>query len=463
MRKTLFLFIAFLAVAPFLRAQTAGTPEVENLKTLYKSLEYNTLAFDDLKQKWMVDDPTFIREIFNRFVVRNALRLDGRIPKVDIIKEKAKVVQEGEVTIEVRKRYYDDELEFFAFYPSDEIGKENPQALFDPINDAFLLKEIVGDKSYEKIKELTYFYKETTKEQAYTKLGYNFDVNLNLLRPEVMFWDVTTEGSNKYLLSIFGQWGSDKALWPGWYLNEYFAGARLTYFKSLSNDPDKFTYRLSIGGGFPSNRPYKDKMTVDRLWVTGMAVYAKIEGYPFTFIDSDFMKDVLFSVEGKATVVDNKKSDYGKYTTVEDFYANRTFLNWELRKRNLMNVFDFGELEVGLILSSSDIWKYRLDPAVSGVVDLEKGKKSFMQKFNHIISAEVGVRKSAGLIQHSVNIAAGYASDGYGFVGLKTFAMLSGNFGFDASIFSSFSVNRTKFPYRYDTYIVFSPILRINY
>lgn len=463
MRKTLFLFIAFLALVPSLKAQTAGTPEVENLKTLYKSLEYNTLAFDDLKQKWMIDDPTFIREIYNRFVVRNALRLNGRIPKVDIIKEKSKLVQEGDVTIEVRKRYYDDELEFFAFYPSVEIGKENPQALFDPVHDGFLLKEIVGDKSYDKIKELTYFFKETTKEQVYTKLGYNFDVNINLLRPEVMYWGVTSEGNNKYLLSLFGQWGSDKALWPGWYMNEYFIGSRLTYFKSLSNDPEKFTYRLSVGAGIPSNRPYKDDMKVQRLWVSGQSVYAKLEGYPFTFIDSDFFKDVLFSVEGKVTVVDNKKADYGKFTAVQDFYSNRTFVNWELRKRNLMNVFDFGDLEVGLILSSSDINKYRLDPAKAEITDLEKGRKSFMQKFNHIVSAEVGVRKSAGLIQHSINLAAGYATDGYGFVGLKAFAMLSGNFGFDASVFSSFSVNKTKFPYRYDTYIVFSPILRINY
>ncbi len=463
MKKTLFIVAAFLVFVPFLKAQTAGDPEVEKLKGLYQSLEYNTLAFDDLKQKWMIDDPTFIREIFNRFVVRNALRLNGRTVKPDIIKERVKQVQEGDVTIEVRKRYYDDELEFFAFYPSGEIGKENPQPLFDIVHDGFLLKEIVGDKSYDKIKELTYFYKETTKQQAYTKMGYNFDVNLNLLRPEVMYWGTTSEGNNKYLLSIFGQWGSDKAFWPGWYLNEYFIGSRLTYFKSLSNDPEKFTYRLSIGAGVPSNRPYKDDQKVSRLWVAGQSVYAKLEGYPFTFIDSDFMKDVLFSVEGKVAVNDYKKADFGKFSTIQNFYSNKFILNWELRKRNLMNVFDFGDLEVGLILSSSDINKLRLDPAQPEIIDLEKGRKNFMQKFNHIISAEVGVRKSAGLIQHSINLVSGYATDGYGFVGLKAMGMVSGNFGLDVSIFSSFSVNKTKFPYRYDTYIVFSPILRINY
>jgi hypothetical protein len=463
MRKAIKFLLALLVFVPALKAQNTTGNELADLKTLYQSLEYNTMAFDDLKQKWMIDDPTFIREIFNRFVVRNALRLNGRTLKPDVIKEKVKLVQEGDVTIEVRKRYYDDELELFAFYPSGEIGKENPQPLFDPIYDGFLLKEVIGDKSYDKIKEITYFYKETTKEQSYTKLGYNFDVNLNALRPEVMFWNTTSEGSNKYLLSVWGQWGSDKAFWPGWYSNEYFVGTRLTYFKSLSNDPEKFTYRLSVGAGVPSNRPYKGEADVKQLWVAGQAVYAKIEGYPFAFIDSDFMRDVSFSLEAKVTINDNQKADFGKYTTPVDFYANKFFFNWELRKRNIMNVFDFGDLEVGLNLSSSDINKLRLDPASSSVIDLEKGKKNFMQKFNHIISAEVGVRKSTGMIQHSINLVSGYATDGYGFIGLKGMGMVSGNFGLDVGIYSSFSLDKKKFPYRYDTYIVFSPILRINY
>lgn len=463
MKKKIFIVTAFLMFAPFIKAQTSGDPELEKLKNLYQSLEYNTLAFDDLKQKWMIDDPTFIREIFNRFVVRNALRLNGRTLKPDVIKEKVKLVQEGDVNIEVRKRYYDDELELFAFYPSSEIGKENPQPLFDPIYDGFLLKEVIGDKSYDKIKEITYFYKETTKEQSYTKLGYNFDVNLNALRPEVMFWNITSEGSNKYLLSLWGQWGSEKAFWPGWYANEYFVGTRLTYFKSLSNDPENFSYRLSIGTGVPSNRPYKGQPTVTQLWVAGQAVYAKLEGYPFAFIGSDFMRDVSFSLEAKVTITDNKKSDFGKYTTPVNFYANKYFINWELRKRNIMNVFDFGELEVGLNLSSSDINKLRIDPASSNVVDLERGMKSVMQKFNHIISAEVGIRKSTGLIQHSINLVSGYATDGYGFLGLKGMGMVSGNFGLDVGLYHSFSLDKKKFPYRYDTYIVFSPILRINY
>ncbi|KAB2909250.1 MAG: hypothetical protein LC102_00660 [Ignavibacteriales bacterium] len=463
MKKLLFTLIILLFSFPVLRAQEPGNDEATELKTLYKSLEYNTLAFDDLKQKWMVDDPTFIREIFNRFVVRNALRLNGRTPKVDVVKEKTKLVQDGEVTIEVRKRYYDDEMEFFAFYPSDEIGKDNPKPLFDPIYDGFLLKDIIGEKTYDKIREITYFYKETTKEQTYTKQGYNFEVNLNALRPEVSLWNVTTEGSNKYLVSLFGQWGSDKALWPGWYSNEYFLGARLTYFKSISNDPDKFTYRLSVGAGVPSNRPYKDDMKVDRLWVSTQAVYGKLEGYPFAFIDSDFMKDILFSLEAKITITPYKTKDFGKFNQVTDFFSNKTIVNWELRKRNITDVFNLGQLEVGLIWSSSDIFKLRLDPTKSEIIDREAGRKTYMQKFNHIISLEVGLRKNAGLVQHAFDLAFGYGTDGYGYYGLKGFAMITGNFGLDVGVYNSFGLDKKKYPYRYDTYIVFSPILRINY
>jgi hypothetical protein len=463
MKKIVNIFIVFLLFVPFVKAQANLDPEVEGLKTLYQSLEYNTLAFNDLKQKWMIDDPTFIRELFNRFIVRNALREEGKTVKPDKIKERLSLVQGGDVTILLKKRYYDDQIEYFGFYRSQDIGNDTALALFDPIYDGYLLRDIIGIQAYAKIKELSYFYKETTKEPHYTKLGYNFDVNLNLLKPEIMFWNTTSDATNKYLLSAFGVWGNDKSFWPGWYSSEFYAGARLTYFKSLDNDPEKYSYRLSLGGGIPSNRPYKNDTKVNKLWVAGQSLYGKLEGYPFMFIGSKFMEDVYFSCEAKVTLNDNKPADFGKYTSNVDFYANKFFLNWEMKKRNIMNVFDFGDLEVGLSLSSSDINKLRLDPTKSEIIDLEKGRKEFMRKFNHILALDVGVRKSGGLLQHSINLISAYTTDGYGFVGMKAMAMVSGNFGFDVGIYSSFNVNKTSYPYRYDVYVVFSPILRINY
>jgi hypothetical protein len=82
MKKT--ITIILLSVVT-LFAQSATSPEAvaarrERVEKIYRGLEYNTTSFNDLKQKWIITDPSYIREIFNRFVVKNALRINGRKP-----------------------------------------------------------------------------------------------------------------------------------------------------------------------------------------------------------------------------------------------------------------------------------------------------------------------------------------------------------------------------------------------
>ncbi|MBE2281079.1 MAG: hypothetical protein IAE91_11860 [Ignavibacteriaceae bacterium] len=468
--KIKFLFFTLVSSLLLLNSSSAqneggatGNTELDRLKMIYESVEYNTIAFDDLKKKWLIDDPEFIREIFNRFVVRNSLRLNGRVVKIDVVKEKSKAIQDGTVTIEVRKRYYDDEIEYFAFIPDDEVGKENARVLFDPVTDGFLLKEILGEKVYDKIRERTYFQKDITKQQFTTKFGYAFDVKLNALESEVMFWNTTSDARNKYLLSLFSKWGNDRMFFPGWFANEMFIGGRMTYFKDLRNNPEDYTYRISAGLGVQSGRPYKVDTKRDQLWLSGSSFYGQIEAYPLGFIGSDFFDDIKATLEVKVTVGENKSADYGLYRTNQIFYSNRNFFNLTWKKSNLLQFEDLGNLEVSLTLSSSDIWKYELNPVAKTVTDLEKNNKPFFKKFNHILSVDVGIAKNSGLIQHNVAMVFGYGSDGYGFFGARGMAMLSGNFGFDVRVYVSAGLNEKKFPYRYDTYLVFSPILRINY
>lgn len=455
--------IFIIVIALFAFRLSAQTGDLGELKQIYEGVEYNTLAFNDLKQQWILDDPTLIRELYNRFIVRNSFRLNGRPVKLDVVKEKTALIQEGDVVIQLRKRYYDDEIEYFAFMPQEEFGKDNPQLLFDPVVDGFFLKEIVGQKYYEKIQELSYFSKDITKSTFGTKYGYYFDLNLNLLNSEVMFWNTTSNNRNKYLLSLFSQWGNDYVNLPGWYSREMIVGSRLTYFKSLTNNPDDFTYKISVGAGTPAFGLYKDDTKVKPLWVAGQSVYGKIEGYMLGFIESDFFKNILVSLDAKVTIVDNKFADFGKYTTNVDFFSNKNTFTFMLKKKDIVNVFDFGMLDIGLAIGSHDIHKLQLDQATRTVIDLEKGKKDFIQKFNNFVTLEVGLRNSGGLIQHNINLLAGYSSDGYGFMGLKAMAMLSGTFGLDVRVYSAMSVNKTKYPYKYDSYIVFSPIIRINY
>ena len=66
----LFLFTGLLILSlgsnslPQTSQTTQPVPtEYDNLQSIYQSLEYNTIAFNDLKQKWIIADPILIREI----------------------------------------------------------------------------------------------------------------------------------------------------------------------------------------------------------------------------------------------------------------------------------------------------------------------------------------------------------------------------------------------------------------
>ena len=140
--RIIFLSIIFSFTSSYF-GQEIDSSKVQHLKNVYSNLEYNTIAFDDLKGKWQITDPLLIREIFNRFIVNDAVRLNSKELLNDSLRILSRKVQTGDIIIDLRKRYYDDEIEYFAFLPVEELDKENPKYFIDPINDGFYLKKIL--------------------------------------------------------------------------------------------------------------------------------------------------------------------------------------------------------------------------------------------------------------------------------------------------------------------------------
>lgn len=450
-----------LAVYIFTLPVFSQQEEAQSLNRIYQSLEYNTIAFDDMKEKWVLNDPILVREIYNKFVVRDAFRLEGKKVTVDLIKEKSKDIYEGTVVIDLRRRYYDDEVEHFAFVPEAEVHKENPKYLFDPIRDGFLLKDILGDKLYEKIKTQSYFYSNITKTDYNTKNGYFFDLYLNLLEPKVMFWNTTSSGRNKYLLSVFGKWGNDYLLNPGWYSGDYTGGVALTYYENISSDLQKYTYDVRFGtavtSGFPFISELKNK---ERLAVTGQSVYGRISGEFLKYV-FDGAEDYILTVEGKTTLDEFPIKEFGP-TKIDTIYSARDYGLLHVRKRFLYDLGDFGWFEAGAGIGTTSSYKYKVDPSSTSLVDLEKNK-GFFNKFEHNIFVEAGVVRTGGLIQHNVNLMLSYTTEGFGAFGAKAQVMLSDQIGFDLRVMKGFGLDEKKMPWRTDSYIVFSPIFRINY
>ena len=445
-------------------SQETDSVTVANLKKIYNSLEYNTIAFNDLKEQWIINDPVFIREIYNRFVVRNAFRVNDKKVTREYVEKTTEEIYNGHILIEVRKRYYDEEIEFFAFIPEEEVDQENPKYSFDPVIDGFYLKEVLNEKIYDKIRNRDYYFDNLTKTDYDVKTGYYFDLNFDLLEPEIMYWNTTSNARNKYLLSFFGKWGEDRIMQPGWYANEYIVGSKVTFFNNISNNPQNYAYSVSLGTNMPASTPFKGTAPAKPLYVSGKALYIKISGDVMKYIDES-LTDFDLSVETKYTFVDNLKTlDYGKKLAKFDFYSNKTYFVMELKKRNLFDLFDFGQFELGGGIGSPDIHHFQYDPAVKKITDLD-GKKSWTDKFSHFAFVDFGISRTGGLIQHNLNTLIGYnVADGFGYFGVKMKVMLSDTFGMDVRYFTTYGVDKKKYaPWRYDSFLVFSPILRINY
>ncbi len=463
MKKSIIIVSIFVSsFVNYVFAQTSPTStEYERAAKIYDGIEYNTIAFNDLKQKWVINDPVLIREIYNRFVVRDAFRINGAKISLQVVKEKTEEIYNGTVVIDLRKRYFDDEMEFFAFTPENEMQKKDPSYLFDPIKDPFLLKEIVGDKVYEKIRSQGYYYSNITKTNYDTKSGYYYDVYLNVLEPRIMYWNTTSTGRNKYLISIFGKWGSDEVMYPGWFIGEYIIGSALTYYQSIANDQKKYLYDIRIGTAVPASVPFLGTLTKGNSpQPTGQSIYFRASGDFLKYI-FDGAEGWIYSLECKYTIGEFKSSDF-VVAGVDTIYSVRNYLTEKLTIRELADLGDIGILEASVGFGVSDIYRYQATKGIPKLLDLDL-KKSTLARYVPNVFAEIGVYRSGGLVQHNFSIMSNLNGDRYGAIGVKANIMLSGQLGLDLRIMQAFGWNQTKQPYRTDSYIVFSPVFRINY
>ncbi|MCE1189107.1 MAG: hypothetical protein LWX56_08185 [Ignavibacteria bacterium] len=452
---------AFVFISGSLFAQEKPMTDYEKVQAIYNSLEYNTLAFNDLKQKWVISDPLLVREVYNRFVVRDALRHGGNKMTLAQVKERTESIYNGSVVIDLRKRYYDDEIEYFAFVPEDQLQAENPNFLADPVKDPFLLQDIIGAKLYEKIRTQGYFYSNLTKSVYDTKNGYFYDVYLNALEPHVMYWNTTSSGRNKYLLSLFGKWGEDQLTLPGWYSGEYIVGTALTYYQSITSDPSKYLYDFRAGIAVKSGRPFlSDFKGRQILQPTGQAAYFRASGDVLKYIISG-AEGYYLNVEFKYTVNVYSAKEF-KPEFQDTISSVRNFGIVEIRKKDIASLGDFGNLEVGGGIATSDYYRYLISPTSSKLTDIDS-KKGFVSKFRHNVFVEAGLSRTGGLIQHQVNFQLSYDTEGFSSFGVMGKVMLSDQLGLDLRVMQGFGLDTPTKRWRPDTYIVFSPILRINY
>ena len=341
------------------------TEIVRDLEKIYGNLEYNTTAFNDLKQQWIINDPVLIRDIYNKFVVKDALRMEGDPVPFETIKEKSQQIYDGNIEVFLRKRYYDDEIEYFAFMQTFPSNKSKSHKFFDPVTDGFYLKDVVGKKLYEKLQGQNYHHSNVTKTQFNKKPGYYFDINLNLLNPEVMFWSSTSRERNKYLLSFFGKWGEDKIYLPGWNLGEYIGGFKVTYYRAINGDPKNYTYSFYAGIGAHAGKPLTGILNQPQtpVYKPGYSAYLKLSGNPFKIFADKTVDYFFMDAEGSIALTDYDRGDFinNNVKIPADFYSIKNYYSVSLKKKKLFSLFDFGMFEIGANYAAHDLYHLDVD------------------------------------------------------------------------------------------------------
>jgi hypothetical protein len=461
--KKIITVLVLLSAVTFSQGLYSTDSKVSRIEKIYRNLEYNTTSFNDMKQKWIVTDPVFVREVFNKFVVHNALRINGRKPTAKEVEDNAEYIYDGDVFIDLRRRFYDDEVEMIRFFKERKNYVDSSEFYFDPIFDFVSIKDILGEKLYDDLKSQSYAMNDITKSFFDYKPAYNFNIYLHLLEPEVMFWNATTNNRNKYLVSVIGRWGNDRIGLPGWYHPDYIMGFKVAYEDSLVNNKEIISYSGEVGIGVPVQQPdlgIDTSFNGRKLQYTGTPFYLRFVGKPFQNLwseiaDWEVQTAFIFSVGLK------KAADFN-YTDTTRLYSTRNYFDIFFKKNNIGRLSDFGNLSAGFGVSAFDTKYYQFVPGATTLSVINGVDKN---GFKYALNTEATLSNEGSVLSHSFTLQLNYNfSEKIILFGVKFSALISNTIGFDIRIVSPILAGAKVLPaYRSDTYLVFSPIIRINY
>lgn len=431
----------------------------EFLKRVYTNLERKSEGYNDLKDIWLITDPALIREVFNQLVRHNAVYVDSeRVEDFGKISKISKIIENNRIEIKCISRFFDDEIEFMQFINDDQKNLMASNAVLDPYRDWVTIRNMVGKEAYEKLKKKRYSYNSLKKDFYQTYTSYYFDLNFSAFDPDFMFWNTTSNATDKYLVSAFGKWGNNNIPKPGWYYSDYIAGLKVTYLDSLTNDKDDHAYSVALGGSFPVREITTDNRTLfKKRGITNSSsnIYFMLSGNPLLIFTKSWRYFHL-SFEGYLNIADKNEFDYNFEETAL-FYSIKNYATVSLTQKNIADVFDFGNLYLGAGMSYHDIYRFLY------IKDDELLQQFGTNKQYTIPFGEIGITKDGGLFQHSVIFQTSYnTQEKYGYWGLRAQLSMRNSIGIDIRYSAAF--NRSRLPFWHqDSYLVVSPFIRINY
>lgn len=444
-----FLFIAVLISFNIYSQQLE---ESEELDLIYYNLEFNTLAYNDLKQRWVITDPQLVREIFNQFLIQNHLfKNRKRIPRSELLKISGDF-DEYEFVIVIKKRYFDNEIESMYLLPfEDYIQSKYSDSYFDIIEGGKYIQSFIGNYLYTKLKDKTYFHSDLTPRKFYYRQGYYIDLNINVLNPKMLIWAITTSKSNKYLIFINGEWGYNNLIFPGWFSNTYKIGLELKYFENITNDPNNYNFNFSVMTDFETKFPIQ---TIANNFIKNFDhIQIDLSGrisnnYRSLFKNTYIHFFSLLGINKTSTLINH-------YNANEELFSIQHSFNIVFNQRDIFSFFSIGSfgLNVGYSFFKLQLLKYKNDNIFIN------GPYRNMNE----ITASFDISNNSGFANYKLNL--GLVNSLYdktlnGFVGLKF--LISNNIGFELTYVRQLQ-NLDLILWRPSNMLVFTPIFRINY
>jgi len=396
-------------------------------------------------EEWTVTDARVIREIL--YQVQNSERmLDQRHQRLPRDADRVEVI--------CRKRLHDDEIQTLFLTYLTESGRDTVA-----LDDYVFIRGVLGQELYRTVQG----YRGTGKDDFEADLPRVTDIYLDPLEPSVQLWSTQPHGARAYsAVGMFGRLGNESLDLPFWFRGTMIGGLALTFIDrpSAVRDPEYYLYRIKVGIEEPINFsvpqttvPSPNSMFKSRkLEGSGTAVFLSGSYTPWTqvpFLGIDTAGFVRLHLELSVAVQERES-----FSTrlPETFYSirNAFIIAAEVKRLGVFNL--------GAGLAWHDLHHFsRVELPNNGASEIEPAVN------NVLASLECGIGEDGGLLQYDIRTAVHYSlTDGYGFFVVKPVLMLSNNFGVSVSYFKAFRSDHLP-PWHYDNYIVFAPIIRINY
>lgn len=396
-------------------------------------------------ETWSVTDVRVIRELL--YQIRNSDRLaramTSRLPSVA-----------EEVEVICHKRLTDDEIEELMLCFGNGASRDTVK-----LRDFVLIRRVLGDQLYTSVRSL----RGTGEDRFDRDLARVTDIYLHPLRPTIQLWSTQPRSAATYhALALFGRLGNDALDLPFWFRGTMIGGLSLSHIERPSSvrDPDYAHYRVRFGIEEPVNfsvpasttAPTENSLFKDRrLEGSGTAVYLQASYAPWTdvpFLGIDTAGFIRLNMEMSVAI-----EDKGHFSPrlPETFHSIRNYVAFLAEVRRL------GIFNLGAGLALHDIHHFSRDPVDNHASRIDPTRN------NLLASVEFGIAEEGGVLQYDIKTALHYSlTEGYGYLMVKPVLMITNIIGIEVTYFKGIRSSRLP-AWHYDSYLVFAPILRINF